>query len=254
MGRNSALSIEEWRPRWPPLRVHSTNLLSRGFLGFRFIALPTTRQPTGLSIRRRLRMRSRSHLCAHVVSSAAPPTRISEKGDLAPAVVARRAAHIRRLRAALKKEGKAGKTGQHSANTRAGSQAQKKERQAPHKLEELGASRDGKAPPRLQRNVWNKTCGIFWALRINLDMKSLLKWLVALVFAILLGFYTGIKIPTNPADRFALILGGKPDFSPTLGHALDWPLPLQCRYQPQRWNPGHFSNTKLGFTSFGPTA
>jgi hypothetical protein len=29
MGRNGALSIEEWRPRWPPLWVHSTNLLNR---------------------------------------------------------------------------------------------------------------------------------------------------------------------------------------------------------------------------------
>jgi hypothetical protein len=28
MGRNGALSIEEWRPRWPPLWVHSTNLLN----------------------------------------------------------------------------------------------------------------------------------------------------------------------------------------------------------------------------------
>jgi hypothetical protein len=26
MGRNGALSVEEWRPRWPPLWVHSTNL------------------------------------------------------------------------------------------------------------------------------------------------------------------------------------------------------------------------------------
>ena len=149
MGHNGALNIEEWRPRWPPLRVHSTNLLSRVFLGFSFIALPTTRQHTGLKILRRLRMRSRSRLCARVVSSAAPPTRIPGKGDLAPAVVARRAAHIRRLRTALKKEGMAGKSGQHSANTRAGSQAQKKERQAPYKLAELGASRDGKALPRL---------------------------------------------------------------------------------------------------------
>ena len=29
MGHNGALSIEEWRPRWPPLWVHSTNLLKR---------------------------------------------------------------------------------------------------------------------------------------------------------------------------------------------------------------------------------
>lgn len=28
MGRNGALSIEEWRLRWAPLRVHSTNLLN----------------------------------------------------------------------------------------------------------------------------------------------------------------------------------------------------------------------------------
>jgi hypothetical protein len=28
MGRNGALGIEEWRPRWPPLWVHSTNLLN----------------------------------------------------------------------------------------------------------------------------------------------------------------------------------------------------------------------------------
>jgi len=28
MGRNGALSIEEWRPRGPPLWVHSTNLLN----------------------------------------------------------------------------------------------------------------------------------------------------------------------------------------------------------------------------------
>jgi hypothetical protein len=28
MGRNGALSSEEWRPRWPPLWVHSTNMLS----------------------------------------------------------------------------------------------------------------------------------------------------------------------------------------------------------------------------------
>jgi hypothetical protein len=27
MDRNGALSIEEWRPRWPPLWVHSTNRL-----------------------------------------------------------------------------------------------------------------------------------------------------------------------------------------------------------------------------------
>jgi hypothetical protein len=26
----SALSVEEWRPRWPPLWGHSTNLLKRG--------------------------------------------------------------------------------------------------------------------------------------------------------------------------------------------------------------------------------
>lgn len=133
--------------------AHTTNLLSRGFLGFRFIALPITRQHTGLTILRRLRMRSRWRLCARVASSAAPPMRTPGKDDLAPAVVARRAAHIRRLRAALKKEGKAGKSGQHSANTRARSRAQKKERQAPHKLAELGASRGGKALPRLNAEV-----------------------------------------------------------------------------------------------------
>jgi hypothetical protein len=29
MDHTGALSIEEWRPRWPPLWVHSTNLLKR---------------------------------------------------------------------------------------------------------------------------------------------------------------------------------------------------------------------------------
>jgi hypothetical protein len=28
MGRNGALSIEEWRPCWPPSWDHSTNLLN----------------------------------------------------------------------------------------------------------------------------------------------------------------------------------------------------------------------------------
>ena len=32
MGRNGALSGEKWRPRWPPLWVHSTNLLNRSSL------------------------------------------------------------------------------------------------------------------------------------------------------------------------------------------------------------------------------
>ena len=31
MGRNGALRIEERRPRWPPLWVHSTNLLTGTF-------------------------------------------------------------------------------------------------------------------------------------------------------------------------------------------------------------------------------
>ena len=31
MGRNGALKFEEWRPRWPPLRVQSTKLVDRNF-------------------------------------------------------------------------------------------------------------------------------------------------------------------------------------------------------------------------------
>jgi hypothetical protein len=58
-----------------------------------------------------------------------------------------------------------------------------------------------------------------------MDMKSLLNLLVALVFAVLLGFYTDIKIPTNPADRFALILRGKPAFHPNWAtHLIDCTL------------------------------
>jgi len=49
-----------------------------------------------------------------------------------------------------------------------------------------------------------------WPLRDKLDIKSSSEWLAASVSAVLMDSYTGIKIPTNHADRFRPILGGKP--------------------------------------------
>ena len=51
MDRNGTLSIEEWRPRWPPLWVQSTNLLkrfsatSKVLSGYRFATITPTKPP-----------------------------------------------------------------------------------------------------------------------------------------------------------------------------------------------------------------
>lgn len=52
------------------------------------------------------------------------------------------------------------------------------------------------------RNVDRKTCGIILVLRDKLDMNSSGERLVDLISATLLNIHTGIKILTNPADRF----------------------------------------------------
>jgi hypothetical protein len=59
-------------------------------------------------------------------------------------------------------------------------------------------------------------------------MKSSWEWLVALVCAVSLSFYTGIKIPANPAVILGLILGFKQAYFEFEGR-FERPLPLLTR-------------------------
>jgi hypothetical protein len=47
------------------------------------------------------------------------------------------------------------------------------------------------------------------SLRDILDIKTTGEWLGAMLAAVIPEIYTGIKIPTNPADRDCQVLGAK---------------------------------------------
>lgn len=54
----------------------------------------------------------------------------------------------------------------------------------------------------VQLNVQSKPCSINWRVLDILVTKISQKWLAAWLVAVLAEIYTGIKIPTNPADGF----------------------------------------------------